>query len=251
MRIIPVIDVMTINGKKQVVHGKKGDRSKYQPITSVLTKSTDPVEVALVFQEMGFKELYVADLDAIVTGSLDLEYLTEILKKTTLAIMVDAGIRDEEQLLQLRGTELPKIIVALETLRDLDQLNEYISLIDSSRMILSIDLFNGQIKTENPNLRTLTPFKIVEEYKEKIGEFIILDLARVGSDAGVAIHHVEGVRDLIEKYEIKIITGGGVRTIEDLMQIQQYGVAGILIATALHNGRISKEKLLEINESFG
>ncbi|MHA1146579.1 MAG: HisA/HisF-related TIM barrel protein [Candidatus Helarchaeota archaeon] len=45
------------------------------------------------------------------------------------------------------------------------------------------------------------------------------------------------------KYEVAVITGGGVRTIDDILQVENYGVSGVLIATALHYGRITKNDL--------
>ena len=51
MKVIPVIDIL--NGI--AVHGIRGERKKYQPIKSVLTKSAEPVEVAAAFEEpMGY-----------------------------------------------------------------------------------------------------------------------------------------------------------------------------------------------------
>ena len=74
MKIIPVIDIL--NGR--VVHAIKGQRHNYQPLESVLFKSTEPLEVAKGFKALGFTELYVADLDAIIDCSTDFEVFKRI-----------------------------------------------------------------------------------------------------------------------------------------------------------------------------
>ena len=40
-----------------------------------------------------------------------------------------------------------------------------------------------------------------------------------------------------------IFVGGGVRDIEDLVELKNLGVSGVLVATALHSGKISIEEL--------
>ena len=71
MKVIPVIDVL--NGI--VVHAVRGIRKEYQPLQSVLTKSVEPLEVAMAFKNIGFSDLYVADLDAIIDCSTNFNTL--------------------------------------------------------------------------------------------------------------------------------------------------------------------------------
>ena len=68
--IIPVIDIL--NGV--VVRGVAGKRSEYKPIVSRLTDRTDVLGVAEAFrQHFHVSRLYVADLDAILGGSPNLD----------------------------------------------------------------------------------------------------------------------------------------------------------------------------------
>src|SRR5947209_19648396 len=62
MQIIPVLDLM--GGR--VVRGVAGRRSEYRALTSALTASSKPLDVARAFRlHFGLATLYVADLDAI------------------------------------------------------------------------------------------------------------------------------------------------------------------------------------------
>ncbi len=40
-----------------------------------------------------------------------------------------------------------------------------------------------------------------------------------------------------------VFVGGGVRDIKDLVELKNLGVSGVLVATALHSGKISIEEL--------
>ncbi len=42
---------------------------------------------------------------------------------------------------------------------------------------------------------------------------------------------------------IDVYVGGGVRDIKDLVELKNLGVSGVLVATALHSGKISIDEL--------
>ncbi len=79
MEIIPVIDIL--DGK--VVHAVKGERNKYRPVKSILTKSPHPLDVAKVFKEkLGLTKLYIADINSILEKGNNFRYIEEIKEKT-------------------------------------------------------------------------------------------------------------------------------------------------------------------------
>ncbi len=43
--------------------------------------------------------------------------------------------------------------------------------------------------------------------------------------------------------EVPIFAGGGVRNIDDLIELYENGVSGALVATAFHKGKIRKDDL--------
>ncbi|MBE3115648.1 hypothetical protein IMZ68_00435, partial [Candidatus Bathyarchaeota archaeon] len=66
--------------------------------------------------------------------------------------------------------------------------------------------------------------------------FIVLDLARVGSGEGV---NMDFLKEAIASLGTGVYVGGGVRGVADLIELRDLGVSGVLVATALHNGKIS------------
>ena len=74
---------------------------------------------------------------------------------------------------------------------------------------------------------------------------IVLDLAGVGVDAGVST--VPLCRRLHRSFpQLRLITGGGVRSVDDLRELQGLGIEGVLAASALHNGTIGRRELEQL-----
>ena len=85
MRIIPVLDILSFEGRKHVVRGVKGERGKYLPIeASKLVENSNPIQIAAKFSEIGFKELYIADLDAIQDINKELDYAGKLIVAISL-----------------------------------------------------------------------------------------------------------------------------------------------------------------------
>ena len=243
VKVIPVIDIL--NGV--AVHAVKGKRSEYQPLKSVLCNSAAPLTVACKFRSCGFGDLYIADLDAITGKGENLEVLQKIADKTGLALMVDAGISDIDGAQRLLRCGVARVIVGTETLPSLNCLKEMIQRLGNEKIVVSLDLKNGKVLSKSPSIASMDVFKLARRL-EKMGacELIVLDLARVGSGEGVDMALLE---KLILELKIKVDVGGGVRDIDDLAALKLLGVHGVLLATALHSGKISVDQLHHVRPS--
>ena len=51
------------------------------------------------------------------------------------------------------------------------------------------------------------------------------------------------LKDIIDKFNIDVYAGGGVRDITDLQALKEVDAAGALVATAIHTGKITAEDL--------
>ena len=74
---------------------------------------------------------------------------------------------------------------------------------------------------------------------------IVLDLKRVGSEKGI---NWPVLGKILDKVDIQIMTGGGIRNLSDIVGLKKRGVYGVLIATALHNGSITKNDIKRIQK---
>lgn len=237
LKVIPVIDIL--NGK--AVHAVRGKRSEYQPLQSVLCDSTEPLEVAKAFKRLGFHELYVADLDAIIDCSLDFQVFKQIADKTGLDLMVDAGITSLERAKILLENAVSKMVIGTETLRNKNFVGEALKTFGSSRVVVSLDLKGDRVLTRSGFDTSADPMRLLGDFRNSgVTQVIVLDLARVGSGEGVNIGFL---KKALEIASMDVYVGGGVRSLADLMELRDLGVSGVLVATALHSGKISLAEL--------
>jgi phosphoribosylformimino-5-aminoimidazole carboxamide ribotide isomerase len=237
LKVIPVIDVL--NGI--VVHAVRGKRKEYLPLQSILCKSVEPLEVAKTFRNLGFSELYVADLDAIIDCSLNFQTLKSIIDETGLKLMVDAGVTGIERAQKLLENGVSKLIIGTETLQSKNFVANAVRLFGSERVVFSLDLKGDKVLVKLGFDGCKSPLCLLRDFKQMgVSQVIVLDLTRVGSGEGV---NVDFLKKVIGEVGVDVYVGGGVRDIKDLVELKNLGVSGALVATALHTGKISIDAL--------
>jgi phosphoribosylformimino-5-aminoimidazole carboxamide ribotide isomerase len=241
MKIIPVIDILN----KKVFHAKGGKRNEYQLLKSSLFESSDPLCVVNKLEEMGFKDLYLADLDSIINKKTNYKLLESIRDNSKIDLMVDAGVTAMEHAIRLFKMNVKKVIIGTETLLSLVFLKDAVNIFGKNKIIMSLDLADGKILNRfnlKDQKRPLAFLKTVEDLG--VSQIIILDLSRVGSEKGVNNSLIERI---IENLNFNVYVGGGIRDIEDLIKLKQLGVSGTLIGTALYSNTINIHDLREKN----
>ncbi len=245
MRVLPVIDLM----RGHVVRGIAGERENYRPIQSRLASDARPESIARAFAELGFRECYVADLDAIAGGEPHWDAYGAMMHRG-LELWIDAGCAEQALAKRLAafgvaGRGFKKILVGLESLESPEDLSEMVESIGSDRMAFSLDLKRGHPLTRMAAWRELEPMEIAQRvYANGVRSLVILDLAAVGTHGGPA------TASLCEKLrktapDIELISGGGVRNAVDLRTFAAAGCDYALVASALHDGRVNRQELGE------
>lgn len=237
LKVIPVLDIL--NGI--TVHAVRGQRGQYQPLQSSLTKSTDPVAVAKAFKTLGFSKLYIADLDAIIDCRSSFGNLKQIADESGLDLLVDAGITNLQRAQLLMQSGVNTLIVGTETLQNKTFVAEAIEQFSSSHVLLSLDLKAGKVLVGQGFAGSTQPLELLKEFKSVgLSQVVVLDLSRVGSNEGVDVTFLNQIKDTLG---IDVYVGGGVRGIEDLIELEKSGISGALIATSLHTGKIGTSEL--------
>lgn len=225
MQVIPVIDLKG----GAVVHARLGRRDLYRPIETPLAAGSGPLDVARgLLSIFPFAAFYVADLDCIAgTGSnrASLLRLRQAFPQVTL--WVDSGIAGMEAAADWLRQDLGHVVLGSETQTDTDVVGRFAG---DPRAVLSLD-FRGADFQGPPALLTDTTC-----WPRRV---IVMTLDRVGSDGGPDLARLRAIKtDGKEVY-----AAGGVRDAADLRALAEAGIAGALVASSLHNGKLTAADL--------
>jgi phosphoribosylformimino-5-aminoimidazole carboxamide ribotide isomerase len=239
MRIIPVLDLM--GGR--VVQGVQGDRARYQPVKSVLTASCVPLAVArALWVETGCDTVYVADLDAIEGRGDHRPVIQELSAEIPAHLWVDAGVADMEAVPFWTGAGVDRVVVGSETMDSMESLDAIRANFPPEQLVFSLDMQRGQVLSHCHELRALSPLSLLRRLADRgWTHVILLTLDRVGTGGGPDWSLLEGARHSLP--DLHLMVGGGVRGIEDLHQLSHLGASGVLVASALHGGWLTRKEL--------
>jgi phosphoribosylformimino-5-aminoimidazole carboxamide ribotide isomerase len=224
VEIVPVIDLKD----GVVVRARHGDRASYRPIETPLSATADPLGVASGLMSLHpFRTLYIADLDAIGGNCDNAATLKEIAGRFPgLELWVDNGCgdqRDAEAL--LAGIPSASLVLGSESQRDVALVY---ALRADPRILLSLD-FRGET--------FLGPDALLAGTDLWPARVIVMTLARVGSGAGPDFERFDDIRQRTPNRRFYI--AGGLRDAADLAAAKRAGAAGTLVASALHDGRVT------------
>ncbi|NEV63637.1 HisA/HisF-related TIM barrel protein [Thiorhodococcus minor] len=219
MKLIPVIDLKG----GQVVAAKRGHRRHYAPLRSPLCSSSGLREVVdALLGRYPFDSLYIADLDAIEGGAGHLSRIASLsVQFPDLTLWLDAGVTHIDA---ISGVARP--VIGTESLSSPDQLGQLLG--GHPDALLSLDYRDE---------RFVGPAGLDARPELWPGSVILMTLARVGSASGPDTERLAELRRIIPEH--RIYAAGGVRGPEDLAALRDLGVEGVLVATALHQGRLT------------
>ena len=231
MLIVPVLDLK--NAK--VVHARHGKRREYRPLSSPLSETAVAGDVLNGYLSLHpFSAIYIADLNAITNTGDNLRVIETLAKKhTAIEFWLDDGLQAAR-----RGNTHPSGIVPVAGTESLENYAEWLTIRarTQGKVILSLDY------TANGFVGDADILEHPETWPRRI---IVMTLARVGSDAGPQLELLTSLREQAPRCEI--FAAGGVRNRDDIKQLEDAGVKGALVASALHSGKLTRESLVGLD----
>jgi phosphoribosylformimino-5-aminoimidazole carboxamide ribotide isomerase len=227
MNIIPVLDLRG----GAVVRAQMGQRDRYRPIVTPLSPTSDPADVMRgLLTVHPFTTFYMADLDAIEGTGDNAAALRRLRAEfPRLAFWIDNGVAGVAAATQWFDAEFGDLVVGSESQKDMALVRR---LAGHPRTVLSLD-FRGDAFQGPPAL--------LDDAAAWPQRLIVMTLARVGSGAGPDLGRLQAIRDAAPDRDI--YAAGGVRDGADLAVLRRAGIAGALVATSLHDGRLKSSDI--------
>lgn len=227
MEVVPVLDLK----QGHVVRAYRGDRSRYRPIETPLSPTSDPLDVAAGLLDIHpFPTLYVADLDAIAGEQNNDASIGRLRRRfPRLRLWVDNGIGETHAARSWLSRDFGDLVLGSETQSDARVVRD---LANDDRIILSLD-FRGDAFQG--------PSALLDQPSIWPRRVIVMTLARVGSAEGPDLAKLSALRRV--SGDRSYYAAGGVRDQTDLIALSDVGAAGALVASALHDGKLRAANL--------
>ncbi|MGO9819606.1 MAG: HisA/HisF-related TIM barrel protein [Solirubrobacteraceae bacterium] len=232
IRIVPVLDLKG----GIVVHARRGERADYAPLRSRLVEGCEPVSVARALCALcRTTSLYVADLDALAGEPVNEPTLAAL--ASVAEPWVDAGATAPERAAALTRARVARNVVGTESIGP-GAVAGRLYASSEPPLVLSVDLRDGGLISRDRELAGAGPGAAAPLARALgVRELLVIDLARVGAGSGPPLDAVAELAAALPA--VAIYAGGGVRDEADLRALESAGAAGALVATALHDGRLT------------
>lgn len=236
MRIIPAIDI--INGK--CVRLTKGDYDTKK------IYNENPLEMAQIFQDYGFKYLHLVDLDGAKSKQIvNHKVLEDITSNTNLSVDFGGGIKsvaDVELAFKCGAKQITAGSMAVQnSVLFLSILKQY----GAKKIILGADVLNQKIATQGwRKYSDLDLFDFLLKYENKGIQYLICtDISKDGMLTGSATG-LYG--EIIKKTNLKVIASGGCSSLEEVNELKEIGCEGVIIGKAIYENKINLKELADL-----
>ena len=236
MKIFPAID---IKDKKcvRLVQGNFNNKTEYK---------MSPIEQASKFNNHGFKNLHIVDLDGALKGeTVNLDIIQEIVTKFDLKIEIGGGIRNFESIRKYTDAGVEKVILGSAAIKDKNFLKDACQKFPN-KIALGLDAKDGYLSVsgwkENSNQSTLDYLQEVNDYGAS--RLIYTDINRDGMKQSPNFRETVKVADTSN---CPVIISGGVSSIDDIKKAKELNnnnIEGIIVGKAIYDGDIKLDELV-------
>lgn len=233
MELIPAIDI--INGK--CVRLTQGDFSKSKSYG-------DPLDIALSFEDHGLKRLHLVDLDgALEKRVVSYRILEKIATRTSLVIDAGGGVRSNEDLRILFESGASMVTGGSIAVKEEKLFREWLDTYGPEKIILGADFRDGKIAISGWEEETGLELQAYVKGWREVGieKMICTDVARDGMLEGPAMETYKELK--AGDPGIFLVASGGVRSMQDLEDLEEANLDGAIFGKAIYEGRIKLKDL--------
>ena len=236
IEIIPAIDII----EGQCVRLSQGDYTRRK------SYSSDPLDMARRFEDIGARWLHLVDLDgAKADGPRNLHVLESIAAHTSLSIEWGGGIKSSESLTSVFSSGAHSAVCGSIAIRKPELFMQWLRDFGGERIILGADVRGEMVSISGwQEDTTLTIDSLVRQMQPQgLTNVICTDISRDGMLGGPSTGLY---RRLVNTYPDIIFTAsGGIGSTDDLLALERIGMKRAIVGKAIYENRISPEQLAE------
>ena len=228
MEIIPSIDIK--DGKVvRLYQGDFGRETVY---------SQEPANVALRWEDAGAPRIHVVDLDGARTGYIaNLKAIESLISEVTIPVQLGGGIRSLETAQRLLEIGVQRVVFGTAAVRDPELVELACRDLGSEVVIVGVDARDGMVAVQGWSETTsMAVSSLIQKMaRVGVGRFIFTDVATDGTLQGP---NVLAVQELSAIRGVKIISSGGIGSVDDIELLTDTGIEGVILGSSLYQGTI-------------
>ncbi|MDR2610762.1 MAG: 1-(5-phosphoribosyl)-5-[(5-phosphoribosylamino)methylideneamino]imidazole-4-carboxamide isomerase [Clostridiales Family XIII bacterium] len=237
MLILPAIDILG----GTCVRLTRGDYTTSEKVAE------DPVQTARDFEIEGAEWLHMVDLDGAKAGEpKNLETVARVITATNLNVELGGGIRNMDAIRAAFELGVSRVILGSAALLNPELVREAVALY-GEKIAVGIDAMDGRVRTGGWFEDSNVYFTELAQAMDITGvrTLIYTDISRDGTLAGP---NAEQLAELSGAVSADIIASGGVRDIDDVRELRELGLYGVILGKALYRGTIDLAEAIEAAE---
>jgi len=209
--------------------------------------SENPVEMAKRCESEGAERLHVVDLNGAVMGRpVHRALIKEISQSVHIPIEVGGGVRDLATVEDYLSFGVRWVVLGTAAFQNRALAEEACHRFPEE-LILGIDAKGGKVAIRGWNeVVSLEAVDLAKQFEGKgFSAIIFTDIERDGMGTGL---NFQSTKRLARSSSIPVIASGGVSRIEDveqLLELEEDGVIGVIVGRALYTGSLRLEEALK------
>jgi len=210
----------------------------------------DPLALAQAYAEQGAQWLHLVDLDAARAGGYTLlELVRDISGTTGLKVQTGGGVRSRDDVQRILDAGASRVVVGSLAVREADAVCGWIDAFGNERLTVALDTrqdregiwrlpVHGWTETAAGTLQDMA-----RRYADRgLRHLLCTDITRDGMMTGPNLALYRLLSEAVPGVELQ--ASGGVRDLDDVLQAQAQGCAGIVLGRSLLEGRLQLPEAL-------
>lgn len=235
IQVIPAMDIL--EGK--CVRLTQGDFSRSK------TYALDPLEFAGKLEKAGLRRLHLVDLDGARQGKVvNWKVLEDLASATSLDIDFGGGLKTSSDLQRVFDCGARMAAVGSMAVRQPELFRSCLALFGGDRIFLGADVKDEKLALGG--WQEQTDLFLLDFLRQNLAwgvtRFFCTDISRDGLMAGPSLDLYRKVLGAFPG--ISLVASGGVRSLQDIRDLEQAGLDGVILGKALYEGQIGLPDLV-------
>jgi len=229
MEVVPAIDISGGNCVR-LFKGKKGTEKIYYE---------NPLDALDFWIKKGATRLHFVDLDGAWGSERNKSLLKEMIRKADkIKVQIGGGIRSLKSATKLIDIGADRVIIGTLAVKKPEIIADLAKEVGSEHIIVALDYKEGKIATHGWTEQTnIDPFTFGEKIANLGAGYILF--SSIEADGAFTGPDLENIKKMVNYVNIPVYAAGGVRDENDIFNLKNIGVYGVIVGKAFYEQRLS------------